>query len=239
MAAQRPGQRASERIGAVVATEQRHCDRAVFGQCDDRRLGPLVVKQRADRPDQNAARADADNRRSGGEQRGDLRHRAIVGHVPIAGAMARTIEPGSRQQVAHPSPKRGATRAEYQDCSAGRQPAHRITSPRQTSAIAKYGTSAGSTADNGAIRWFGKVARSTYIAWSDNPSLSSTRRSFAKWRPILMTAAISLAASRRASSSSASVAGMTDSVASRCTSGRPTAAAQAVSGETPGTTVTR
>src|SRR5437763_3552539 len=227
MATQRFCERASERVGAVMAAEQRHRDRAVFGQRDHWRLGPLVVEQRADGPDQDTARTNADDRGSGGEQLGNLRHHAIVGLIAIARVMARTIEPGSRQQIAHLSPERGAARTEYQDRSPGRQPTHRTISLRQTSTVAKYGTSAGSTADNGAIRWFGKVARSTYIAWSDNPSLSSTRRSLAKWRPILMTAAISLAASRRSSSSSVSVAGTTDSVASRCASGRPAAEEQA------------
>ena len=164
MPTQRLCELASERVGAVMAAEQRHRDRAVFGQRDHRRLGPLVVEQRADGPDQDAARANADYRRSGGEQLGNLRHRAIIGLVPTAGVVARTIKAGSRQQIAHLSPERGAARTEYQDCSPGRQPPHRTISLRQTSTVAKYGTSAGSTAENSAIRWFGKIARSTYIA---------------------------------------------------------------------------
>ena len=57
VAAQRFGQRAGQRVGAVVPAEQWHRDRAVLGERDDRRLDVLVVEQRRDRADQNAARA--------------------------------------------------------------------------------------------------------------------------------------------------------------------------------------
>jgi hypothetical protein len=128
-----------------MPAEQRHRNRAVFGERDDRRLGVLVVEQWAERTDQDAAGAQPDNRGSGGEQPGDMRHKAIVTLVPVARVMARPVKARFRQQVAHSSPKRSAARTQHQDRSATRQIAvHPPASPRQTKAIAKYGTFAGS-----------------------------------------------------------------------------------------------
>ena len=80
----------------------------------------------------------------------------------MAGVVVRAVEPCCRQQVAYPSPERRAARAKREDRGAlGQIAAHTPASPRQTKAIAKYGTVAGSISANGAIRWFGRVARST------------------------------------------------------------------------------
>ena len=145
----------------MMAADQRHRDRSVFGQGDDRRFGPLVVEQRTDGADQDAARAQADDRPPGGEQLGDLRHNPVVGLVPIARQPSRAVEARPRQQIAHPSAERGAAGTQRDDRGAGRQLGRHNAGPsREISAVAKYGTLAGSTCASGSIRWFGKLARS-------------------------------------------------------------------------------
>ncbi len=136
------GQRAGERVGAAMPAQQRHRDRTVLGEGDDRRLHKLVVDQGREGADQDAAREEADNRPAGGEELCQERHHPVVFFVPIARLrarfLARAIEPRPRQHGRNPAAERGASRSQYDDGGAGWQ--HPIQSPRprqRTSAVAK------------------------------------------------------------------------------------------------------
>jgi hypothetical protein len=136
--AQPLGEHAGDGVGAVMAAEQGHRDRAVLGERDDRRFGALVVEQRRHRADQNAGGAHPDDRPAAGEQRGEMRHRAVVALVPLARKMPRPMQPRIRQQVPRPPCQRRPAGAEHDDRGAARRrPAHRANPPPRTSAVAK------------------------------------------------------------------------------------------------------
>ena len=105
-----------------------------------------------------------------------------------------------------------------------------------SSASEKYGTSCGSTSRSRTARCSGVEARSTYQAAGPRPASSIAPLTVSNVRPSFSTAAESVSASRRASSARGRVPGRIVSTSSRSTSGRPSAAAAALTDVTPGTT---
>ena len=79
-------------------------------------------------------------------------HEPLVALIPIAEVRARAVQARIRQQIAHAPRERGAAPPEHDHRDARRQRAHPEISSRQISAIAKYGTTAGSISDKGAMR---------------------------------------------------------------------------------------
>ena len=100
----------------------------------------------------------------------------------------------------------------------------------------KYGTDSGSTSVNRSWRSSVVLARSTYRASSARPARRSAARTPVNVRPSFITAAASVSARRRTSSSSPSVPGSTVRTSSRSTRGVPRAALAADTLVTPGTT---
>src|SRR5437660_402998 len=66
------GDSSGQRISAAMPADQRHRDRPVLGDRDDRRLFPLGGEEGRDRADQDTAGADTDNRPARLEQPADM-----------------------------------------------------------------------------------------------------------------------------------------------------------------------
>ncbi len=97
-AAGRLGDGAGQTIGAVMTAQQRHGRASILGDGDDRRLAALVGEQRRHGADQDAGGAYADDRRAGGEQRAQVRHRILEHHVRAFRATGQPMHPALRQQ---------------------------------------------------------------------------------------------------------------------------------------------
>ncbi len=120
-AADERGRGARHRIGAAMAAEQRHRDRAVFGHRHHRRLGVLVAEQRRHGADEDAGGAEPDDRRAGGEERGDRRRGAVEEMIGRDAAAGRRVKARARQQPAQPPRQRQRARPQHQDGGALRQ----------------------------------------------------------------------------------------------------------------------
>ncbi len=76
-----------------MAAKQRHRARSVRGHGDERRPAPLVPKNSRDCADENAGRAQPDDRRAGAEERreviGQVREIPIGNHSLARGPMDR------------------------------------------------------------------------------------------------------------------------------------------------------
>ena len=114
-AAGKLGNRAGQCIGAAMSADQRHRDRAVLGDRDHRRLLLLGGEEGGDRPDQDAAGADTDDRPPCFEQSADMGRHSIVALVPVAGMCARAVHPSAGQRRTQSPAERGAPRAEHDD----------------------------------------------------------------------------------------------------------------------------
>ena len=239
---QRSAMRAGERVGAVMPAEQRHRDRAVLGQRDDRRLGPLVVEQRRQRRGSGCrwrtGRRSACRRRTAAASSGTAGRR----FVPIARlrrAGRRAARRGSIAQTRRPSaaPLGPSTTTAAPAGSgaliAGRPPAmhqhhreighaRRIDRGERQHALARQ---AGALDIDRAVEQAEPVEDPPHLR--EMPAELDDR------------GGLGLRRAGAASASSASLAGMTVSARRAATSGTAAAAAQAVSDETPGTIVDR
>ena len=115
MGAGERGYGAGKRIGAAMAAQQRHDRRAILGNGDDRRLGALVGDERRHRADQYPGGAQADDRRAGGEERGDVRHGLGVVRVGRDAALERRVEARARQMIRQAPGERDGARAKDDD----------------------------------------------------------------------------------------------------------------------------
>ena len=72
------GDGAGKPVRAVVPAQQGNDAPTVFGDGDDRRLGALVREMRGEEADEDAGGADADDRRPGAEERGEVGRQAFI-----------------------------------------------------------------------------------------------------------------------------------------------------------------
>ena len=98
-----------------MPADQRHRDRPVLGDRDDRRLFPLGGEEGRDRADQDTAGADTDNRPARLEQPADMSRHPIIAHIPLVGMGARPVQPGAGQLRPKSPAERSAPRAEHDD----------------------------------------------------------------------------------------------------------------------------
>ena len=107
------GNRAGQCVGTMMSPDQRHRNRTVFRDRDDRRLLLLGGEQGGDGADQNAAGADTDDRPPRLEQPADVARHPIVALVPVAGMGARPVQPSAGQRRPQSPAERGAPWAEH------------------------------------------------------------------------------------------------------------------------------
>ena len=107
----RPGQR----VGAVMATQQRHHGRAILGDRYDRGSARLVVQEWRHGPDQDAARAQPHDRSPGREQAADMRRGLREPDIGLAVRAVRAVDLAAGQEPPQPQCQVGAARAQADD----------------------------------------------------------------------------------------------------------------------------
>ncbi len=127
-------------VGAAMAAEQRHRDRAVFGHGDDRRLLAFVAQERRQRADEDTAGAQPDDRCACREQLAQMRRRAREVDVAVERACIGRMNLRAGQQRFEPARQRQGRRTEDDNRDASRQSAcagggHRHASPRRCKRI--------------------------------------------------------------------------------------------------------
>ena len=115
LAALRPGDRQRQLVGPPMTAEQRHGEAAVVGQRHDRRPGPLVAEQGRQDPDQDAGRADADDRARARVEVAKQGREVVIGLEVGSPVRARPVQRAAGQRGLAPARRLEAAPAEQDD----------------------------------------------------------------------------------------------------------------------------
>ena len=128
---------AGQCVGAAMSAQERYDRRAIFRDGDDRWFLALIREQRRQRTDENAAGAQSDDRRAGGEQVAEMIGGLRITNIARDIARLRCVDRGAAKQPLDMPGERQRRRAEDNDRRAARQigGAHFHASPRRCSRI--------------------------------------------------------------------------------------------------------
>ena len=114
-----------------MAAEKRHDGAAVLGHGNDRRLGPFIAEMRRQYADESARRADADDRRTPGEQQARMGGERLESHIASVDPPSKDVDRGAVEPIADaPGGGKPAGTKDHNHRPRRRRVPHRQASPR-------------------------------------------------------------------------------------------------------------